>query len=419
MSVSGGVCIIAGEASGDAQIAPVIAELRDVLENAGAHGVAFWGAAGPKMRELGVEPIVRVEDIAVMGFTEIVPAYFRIQDAYQKLLNEVETRNPLAVILVDYAGFNLRFAKDVFQRGGTVVYHVPPKVWARSYGRVSQLRDYTHLVTAILPFEERLLRSEGINARFVGNPLCDSVRDFRTSHSGEKVVSSDTVNIAVLPGSRKAELERLIPLYVQALFELEKRLSKKVMAKIPVASTLSNDYVLRLLARSAASCQIPQEWVQEHIGLEGSGVYPVLASADYCWVCSGTAALETAFFEVPNAVAYRMSWPSALLMKALMNVHWVSLGNLCAGRELVPEFLQHRATVENLVNHAYGMLTNASARNLMRAELHELERQFPGNAARVAANEICKTILSHLMPADDKFRKHAETRSQILSGALR
>jgi lipid-A-disaccharide synthase len=423
MSHSGGICVIAGEASGDAQIAPVIAELRCTLNDAGFRNLPFWGVAGPQMRQLGVEPVVPLENIAVMGFTEIVPAYFRIQKVYNKMLREVECRNPLAVLLVDYPGFNLRFARDVFERGNTVIYHIAPKVWARDWNRVEELRDFTHLVTVILPFEERLLRAEGINAFFVGNPLCDGVRNYRLKNSLSQAVScgfaENCVRIAVLPGSRKAELQLLLPLFVAALFELEKRLGKNIVAKIPVAPTLSLDFVKRILMTSAGSLGVSADWVAAHVRLETDGVYPVLADADYCWVCSGTAALETAFFEVPNSVAYRMSWPSAVLMKLLMNIRWVSLSNLCGGREIVPEYLQHRATVENLVSHAHHMLTNSVAREFMRAELRELERLFPNAGANRAAKQMAGTIISNLLPEEQKFKKHIETRGRILSEVLR
>jgi len=423
MSQAGGICVIAGEASGDAQIAPVIAELGRTLNDAGFGNLPFWGVAGPQMRRQGVEPIVPLEDVAVMGFTEIVPAYFRIKMAYNKMLREVECRSPIAVLLVDYPGFNLRFARDVFERGSTVLYHIAPKVWARDWNRVEELRDCTHLVTVILPFEERLLRAEGINAFFVGNPLCDGVRNYRREKTLSHAVACDgsenCVRIAVLPGSRKAELQQLLPLFVSSLFELEKRLGQNIVAKIPVAPTLSIEFVRNILITSAQSRGVPADWVAAHIKLETDGVYPVLADADYCWVCSGTAALEAAFFEVPNSVAYRMSWPSAVLMKLLMNIRWVSLGNLCGGREIVPEYLQHRATIENLVSHAHRMLTNSAAREFMRAELRELERLFPEGGAKSAAKQMASVIVSNLIPEEQKFKKHIETRGRILSEALR
>ncbi len=437
MTISGGICVVAGEASGDVQVAPVLKALKAELAAVGAHDIPIWGAAGPHMRAMGVEALVRTEDLAVMAFSEVVPAYFRVREAYEVLLAEIEKRRPLVVVLVDYPGFNLKFARDAYQRGNTVLYHIAPKVWAHGWNRVQALSSFTHLVTCILPFEEKIFRDVGINAFFVGNPLCDAVRDFRlgngtsTQDRGvEEVESSELprpvdnvkkIQIAVLPGSRKSELIRLVPLYLKSLYELEKRFSSKlqtfVLGRVPVAPTLSAAYVTELFDRAAEQAGISQEWLKTHVTFEKEATYKILSESDYCWVCSGTAALEVGFFAVPNSVAYRISLASALIIKATMCVPYVSLSNLCARREIVPEYLQFEATVENLVNHAMSMLSDKIARRDMVMSLEGLERLFPPHAALRTAQKMSETILANLIPEAEKYRKHEQVRVRLLSEA--
>jgi lipid-A-disaccharide synthase len=414
MSISGGICVVAGEASGDAQIAPVLKALRAELEAVGVPDVLFWGAAGPHMRAMGVECLVPTEDLAVMAFAEIVPAYFRVRNAYDCLLEEIEKRRPVAVILVDYPGFNLKLARDAFLRGNTVLYHIVPKVWAHGWNRVEALANHTHLVTSILPFEEGLLRAPGVNCRFVGNPLADAVKLFRQENARSRE-ARDRVEIAILPGSRKSELRALIPLYLRSLFALEKKLMKPVWGRVPVAQTLAVEEVQELFQTAAAQAGISAEWLSSHVSLEENATYAILNNADYCWVCSGTAALEVGLFGVPNAVAYRTSLVSALIMKALIQVPYVSLGNLCAHRAIVPEFLQFQATEENLVNHAFAMLENESARQRMISDLQRLERMFPEGAAMRAAKLMAQTLLENLLPETQKFRRHKHDRAELLA----
>jgi lipid-A-disaccharide synthase len=414
MSIAGGICVVAGEASGDAQIAPVLKALRAELAAVGAHDVPFWGAAGPHMRAMGVECVVPTEDLAVMAFSEILPAYFRVRNAYDSLLEEIEKRRPVAVILVDYPGFNLKLARDAFLRGNTVLYHIAPKVWAHGWNRVGALGDYTHLVTSILPFEESLLRNAGVNARFVGNPLADAVKRFRAENSLHSL-SRDRVQIAVLPGSRKSELKALVPLYLRSLFALEKKLMRPILGRVPVAATLSVEEVRSLFQAAAEQAGISSEWLSSRVSLEESSTYAILNEADYCWVCSGTAALEVGLFGVPNSVAYRTSLVSALIMKALIQVPYVSLGNLCARRAIVPEFLQFQATEENLVNHAVALLQDESARRGMISDLHGLVRLFPEGAAERAAKLMTQTLLENLLPDVDKYRRHAQVRADLLT----
>lgn len=407
MERTGGICVVAGEASGDVQAAPMIAALKKRLSEVGFGEVPVWGAAGPALRALGVEPVVRTEDLAVMAFSEIVPSYFRIRNIFNTLLETIERRRPLAVVLVDYPGFNMRLAELLFQRGETVLYHIAPKVWAHGWDRVVALREMVHCVTCILPFEEALFRQQGVPATFIGNPLCDATRAARSNTPDSRLMDNGSpLEIGLLPGSRRSEITRVLPLLVQSLVALETRLGRSVRGLIPVAPTLSESFLRGVIARAAREAGRSEDWVASHVELLPSGLHRVMSRVRYAWVCSGTATLEAALHFVPMAVVYRMSLVSALISRAILRIPYVSLVNLCANREVVPEFLQFRATVDNLVDHAEALVVDGAARRTMLDELHRIDAMFPTNGAENAATVMVDAILRYRLPLEQKFRLH-------------
>lgn len=156
--LKGGICIVAGEASGDAQAALLVKALKDEIQARNLPFKHFWGSVGPLMRSEGVESIINVEELAVFGLTEIISHYSTISSCYKKILNEIKIRQPDAVILVDYPGFNLRLLQDIYALGITTIYHIPPKAWSHGARRTEILKENCHLVTSILPFETNFLK---------------------------------------------------------------------------------------------------------------------------------------------------------------------------------------------------------------------------------------------------------------------
>lgn len=391
-------CIVAGEASGDKQAALLVKQLLDDnqlprVENS-SHNKAtahrFWGIAGPDMRAVGVEAFLKTEDLAVMGFVEVVSHYFEISNIYKKLLEEIRRQKPDVLIVVDYPGFNMRLIADVFPLGVKIFYHIPPKVWAHGAGRIENLAAHTHLVTCVLPFEEDFLRQNGVVAKFIGNPLFDACEDSLKQHlqknvSTEPLTESSLARIGLCPGSRKNEIEHILPVLIESFAALVKVLPNAT-AVIPVARTLDKYWLQKKVNELC-----PQSTVSK-ISLSTEPFVDVVASCDYAWVCSGTATLETAFLQVPHSIVYKLNELSFFIAKQIADIPYVGLANWCAGKMVVPEFLQGDAKPENLVAHACVLLLNRHERLNFFNRMTMVRNKFSYGAAVRAADMMKRAL---------------------------
>lgn len=409
------VCIVAAEASGDVNAACLVKGLRETLGD----GFHFWGVAGPKMRAALVEDVARVEDLSVMGFAELIAHYMRIRSVYSSIARAIEDRRPELVILVDAPSFNLRLAQIAYATGAVVHFHIPPKAWAHGESRIDDLKRYLYGVTSVLPFEKKYFSERGLKVDFVGHPLKDEVEYYQRAHgsfmSGNSV-RSGTLSIGLLPGSRVAEIKHHLPTLIKGLERLRQHFEKedrKVIGLIPVADTLPEGWFQRELDKALAGTTLPPTAVRVMRG----GMYPVLSSVHYAWVCSGTASLESCFFEVPCSVFYHVSPVSYRIAKKIMRVPYISLINLVADRPVVPEFIQSEFTVDNLVTHALTILEDPARLSAMRNELRQINHMFPSGCAARGAEVIGKLMdywapvpresrrrwrMHHMGPADDE-----------------
>jgi lipid-A-disaccharide synthase len=408
-SQSRNVCIVAGEASGDLQGALIVPWLRLALEQSGYHDVSFWGAAGPLLRNEGVEPVVTSEELAVMGFAEILSVFTKLSEAYHRLIHEIRVRKPLAIVLIDYPGFNLRLAQEAYLSGETVVYHIPPKVWAHGLGRVKILRDFTHVVTSILPFETSLLSEEKVNAAFVGNPLRDNVEKYLQVTKEKRLVQAEPFSpaepawrIGLLPGSRKNEILKVLPTLVEAFALLCQKRSHSIQGYIPIASTLDENWVKEIASEVAHKNQLPIE----RLTFGNGNAYDVMHGCHYGWICSGTATLEAAFFGLPMSVVYRVNPLTYEIGKRIVRIDAVSLVNLCAESKIVPEFLQSEFNAKNLVAHSLEVLESPQKGSEMQSKLFGLKAMFPTESSKTAADIIVATMKKYDVDPVNKFRKH-------------
>lgn len=380
------VCIIAGEASGDAQGALLLTALSSAFTRLG-YQLDAWGSGGTQLRAAGLDTVVDIQQLSAMGFAEVASAYPRISSAANTLRSLLRSRRPDITILIDYPGLNMRLMEDAFHLGSLVVYHIPPKVWAHGAARVARLRDYTYLVTCILPFEEKLLRHAGINAKFIGNPLNDEIQDLARMNPDSARAQTRERVIALVPGSRSAEIEKVFPLLVESFVTLKRKSGLSLGAVVPVAPTVSLQTLESIMDDVLQRTEAEELRAAIHFR-QNEPLRNVVGAADYAWVCSGTAALEVAFLQVPMAVVYRMNWLSYAIAKRLVHLPHISLVNLCAGREIVPEFVQDDANVANLVEHAKNVLGHPEVFRVMQDNLSALKQMFPLKSAENAAQYI-------------------------------
>ncbi|WP_302336006.1 lipid-A-disaccharide synthase [uncultured Porphyromonas sp.] len=374
--------LIAGEASGDEHGARLIASLKAVDAKA-----AFAFIGGDKMaQQAGVAPLYHYREIAVMGFTSVLRSMGKIRLAARLLQEEMRSNPPDVVIPIDYGGFNLRYTLPMAHRHGMlVVYYIPPKVWASRRRRIKRLRSYTDLCLTILPFEADYLSQRGVNARYVGNPSIQSVGELLDSNA--KLCDTARPYIALLPGSREAEIARNLPIMCQAI----DRLPAPWRAVIAGAPSIDSEHYAPYLS--------------ERIELVTDETLPLLAGASAALVTSGTATLETALIGTPQVVAYRL--PAGRLARwafdHILPIRYFSLVNLIAESPVVEELLGDAVTPQRLVQALMPLLDRESTAYQTQQAQYRMVRQRldPSRvASQVAAERIYHALATQWEPND-------------------
>ncbi len=378
--------LVAGEASGDQIGARLIAELASRIP-----GARFVGMGGPKMRAAGLEPLYDASEVNVMGFVEVLPKVRRILEVLGGIAGWAVENRPAAAILIDIPDFNLRLADKLRERGIPVAYYVAPMAWAWREGRTRTLRQRVDKLLCIYPFEEPWFRNRAVPATFVGNPLLEDPilagAPDRAACRAQLGLGAGEQVVALLPGSRHGEIDRVLPTLLDAADRLA--LARPALRFVlPVAPSLERSFVEGHLAGHRA-----------RIELCDSSIVAV-GAADAAAVCSGTATLETALLGTPMVVVYRTTASSWFLVEWLVDLDHASIVNILAGREVVPELLQDAFTAEALETQLLRLLDDPAARSSMRADFAALRRELGGGGASVrAADEVIELARPHLLRA--------------------
>ena len=390
--------LIAGEASGDLLAAELVSALREkVLESECAPTTdvqplrtelapRFFGAGGPSMAAAGVELVFDMMQHSVIGVSDVLKNYFKFRRLFQKLFRLAIERQPDVIVGVDYGGFNLRFGKAIknYVRhhhsefrpwNPKIVQFVSPQVWASRPQRAHTLAGNNDLLLSIFPFEKDWYarRVPKLRVQFVGHPM---VERFGKSEVGN-LKSEETAmpsRILLLPGSRKRELQRHLPVMLDAL-----RLIRSKLPRVEVKMVLPSE----TLIASAKSVGVTDAGIEIQVG----DLSQALAQTVVAISKTGTVALECAFFGVPAVTLYKLSWPEYQYAKRIVTVPTVTMPNLLAGEEVFPEFIQDAATPENIAQAALELLNNESQRKTVRAKLRMIVASLggPGASHRAAA----------------------------------
>lgn len=365
------ILIVAGEASGDLHASGVAHELKRLRPD-----LQLTGIGGPRLAGEGVKLLARYEDLAVMGFTEIVRHIPRHYLLLQALRRRVEGGDVALVILVDYPGFNMKVAAAATRARVPVLYYITPQVWAWGAGRLQELARTVTRAAVILPFEENLLRGHGIKADFVGHPLLDGVGTMPSKAEARRAIglNADDRVLALFPGSRAQEITRHLDDFVATARILEQRIPQ-----------------LRVVVSAAPSVKIPAGCPYPVIT---SASFTVLRAADAALCKSGTTTLEAAICGCPLVVTYRTGAISYLLAKRLVRIPHIALVNVVAGREVAKEFVQNDMQPENVADALQPLLdTGSSQRNRMLADLAEVGRKLGERGASARVAEIAGTLV--------------------------
>jgi lipid-A-disaccharide synthase len=377
--------IVAGEASGDkhgAALARSLAELYPEIE------VELFGAGGEEMREAGVETLVDAREVAIIGIPEIARALGKLYRAYRKLVSAALSRRPHAVVLIDWPDFNMRLARRLRRHRFKIIYYISPQVWAWRRYRVRALRRDVDRMLVILPFEEDFYRAEGVAVEYVGHPLAEAVEvtasrdEFARRHG----LDPSRPIIALMPGSRQKEIHYHLPVMLDAAIRL-----RAFQFAVPLASTVDRTQVEKALSEARSRAGID-------IALVERDTYNALGHAEFAVVASGTATVEAALAGTPMIIVYKASQLNWRLIRPLIRLDTFGMVNLIAGRQIVPELMQHDVTGEKIATEAGSILSDAARLSRMREDLARVRERLkagggygPARAARAVMEVIQKS----------------------------
>ncbi len=363
------IFISAGEASGEHYGALLATALTKQLSSKGKTTELF-GMGGERMASAGVERIVRSEDMAVMGFTEIVGHLPRIYGEFHKLKKAIRARRPDVAVLIDFPEIHFRLAKEFHRLGIPVIFFVSPQLWAWKKHRIKLVQKYIRKMLVIFPFEEAFYRENGVQAEFVGHPLAElplpsiSREQFATDNH----LDPSSTWIGLLPGSRPKEIHDHLPVMLDAARLLTQR-QGELEFLVPLAPTLS-------LSQRTEVLEIVKEFGQGLTVRIVDDARGALFHTRASVVASGTATVEAALIGNPFVVVYRVSALTYAIAKRVVKVPHIAMANLIAGKRLVPELIQHDFTASNIVAQIQLLLPDGAARESMMKELGTIRERL-------------------------------------------
>ncbi len=392
--MSPSIFISAGEASGEHYGALLITALKKQLAAAG-QTAQFFGMGGERMQAAGLERVVRSEDMAVMGLTEVVLHLPRIYREFRKLKQAIRARRPSVAVLIDFPEIHFRLAREFHRLGVPVIFFVSPQLWAWKQHRIKLVRQFVSRMLVIFPFEESYYRERGVDAEFVGHPLAELPLPTisRKQFALENGLDAAKTWIGLLPGSRPREIRDLLPEMLQAadlLFHgCVEHGHPEPQFILPLAPTLSAAQRAEVeKIAGAAPFYLQMRLVED----ARAALFHARASV----VASGTATVEAALIGNPFVVVYRVSPLTYAIAKRVVKVPHVAMANLIAGKRLVPELIQDDFTAAKIVQQVEQLLPDGAARESMMEGLKAIREvltagsagrteKSPGAIERVAA----------------------------------
>lgn len=349
--------ISAGEASGDNYGAQLIQALQQL-----APGTKFFGMGGERMRGARCELLVNASEVAVVGLAEVVTHLPTIRRKFNALVAEAEKRRPQAAVLIDFPDFNLRLARKLHQLGIPVFYFISPQVWAWRSGRVKQIQQYVRKMIVIFPFEQEFYKSHGVDVTYVGHPLAYapepaiSREDFATRYGLDPAKQW----IALLPGSRKKEVQMNLPPMLEAV----QQLGTGYEYVLPIASTLEGSWLRQQFDSASVAIRLT---VNSRLTVKHSRA---------AVVASGTATVESALAGTPFIVVYRLAPVTWFFGRPLVKLNTFAMVNLIAGKKIVPELIQQNFTAANIVRELNAFLPEGARRQQMLADLQDVRAKL-------------------------------------------
>lgn len=365
------ILIVTGEASGDLHGANLAAALHTL-----SPGAELYGVGGEKMKAVGVRMIQGIERLDVIGLLGLAQLR-QVARTYRAVSRFLRETSLDAVVFIDNPGLNLRLARVAKRAGQRVVYYIAPQIWAWHGSRIKLISRVVDRMIVILPFEQELYRRAGVPCEFVGHPLLDAVAPSYDQSELRKRFGLDGSArvIGLLPGSREREVRSLLPVMLEAAARLSRE-DPQARFLVAQAASINADLIEQLSAGAKVQVKTLQDQASE-----------VMAASDLLLVASGTATLQAAVIGTPMVLVYRTSWLTYWIARLVIQVPWIGLVNIVAGRSIVPELIQQEATPARLAEEATRLLRDPQAARDTRGALKAVREQLgePGASKRAAA----------------------------------
>jgi len=371
------IYFVAGEVSADNHAAALMRSLR-VLDPE----LKFIGRGGPQMQQVAGARIKNwIGDAAVLGLWEVLRKYGYFREQFRETLEEIQESKPDAVVLIDYPGFNLRLARALRKQSQShkTIYYISPQVWAWNRGRIKKMARFIDLVLCIFPFEADLYAASGLRAVFVGHPMVERLETQKIdTHRDQNLVG-------LFPGSRSREVRKIFPVMIETarrLLQLNPTLRFQVAA---ASKELARELSEMLRADQLAD----RETIEIAIGQTAAIMQRVFVGI----VASGSATLEAAYFGMPFVLIYKVAWPTYVAARLVVNVDFLGMPNLLAGKEVVPEFIQHEAKPDAIVAAVRLLMEDSPARDRMISDFETTTTKLGGTGA---SERAAQAILEEL-----------------------
>jgi lipid-A-disaccharide synthase len=372
--VSKTIYFVAGEASADNHGAALMRALRTFNVD-----LKLTGRGGPQMKSVAGDRFRNwIDQSGVLGLWEVIKHYGYFRKQFRETLSEIDQLKPGAVVLIDYPGFNLRLARALRERNraGRIIYYISPQVWAWNRGRIKKMARWLDLMLCIFPFEAELYNESGLRTVFVGHPMIERLRDRKID------IERDPHLVGLFPGSRSREIRKIFPVLIETARELVKQ-KTNLRFQIAAASTE--------LAREMQ--QMLSEQDRQLFEIKVGETAEIMQRAFAGIVASGSATLEAAYFRLPFVLVYKVSSPTYVAGRLLVKVKYLGMPNVLANKEIVPEFIQHRATPPNLTKAWLRLIDETNAREEMIASFDKVIAQLgEGGASERAARAIVEAL---------------------------
>jgi len=383
------IYFVAGEASADNHGAALMRALRKADVD-----LRFVGRGGPQMKAVAGDNFQNwIDKSGVLGLWEVIKHYGYFRKQFHQTLDEIGASKPNAVVLIDYPGFNLRLARALRKRlqSQKIIYYISPQVWAWNRSRIKKMAHWLDLMLCIFPFEAELYNQSGLRTIFVGHPMIERLRDRQPSvaaatygSAGKIDIQRDSNLVGLFPGSRGREVRKIFPILVQTAREL-RRSKPDLHFEVAAASDELAQEMEKMLGSQ-----------DRHLfGIKIGQTAEIMQRAVAGIVASGSATLEAAYFRMPFALIYKVAWPTYFAGRLLVKVKYLGMPNVLADKQVVPEFIQHRAKSPDLAKTILRLLDDPMKREQMISEFDKIAAQLgESGASERAATAILSEISS-------------------------